>query len=495
MDAELRISADEQIIGPICDFTYSWCLNCGVEPKAARRFTIAVSELVTDVILFAFPSDSQAHFDISFRHTLSNVEIVVAELGEPFDPDRHRYDPAKAVQEGDFEGAGFRLIRRFSDEFLFINKGKEGKEFHLSKNIVMRDIDQLLERSRAEQPEEPDPAETQQIDLQGDDFIYNRIRPSDAEDIAKLIYRTYEYTYTKEDLYFPKKIEKTLLGKEKLGVIARDHEGLAVGYFAVLKKKDSNIAEVGEAVVSPNYRKRGIMSKMMEHLITIARDNKLAGLFGKAVTLHPVSQKVNAKYGFKSTALMMAETAKVKFKGFDEQYPQPVSVVIDFLPLAASTDKSVYLPEKYKDILLQTYQELGISVSPRTSSGSKMAKKSNIELNINYGDSTALLVVNKYGPDFRAVLTDMLSSLKEQEQLNAIYLDLPLENSATPQQFENISDLGFIYGGLTPLFHEENDYLRLQQIPIDIDLGLIEVYSDFGNKIKSVIANEHSQHT
>lgn len=490
MDVKLNITTDEQIISPVCEFTYSWCLNSGMSSEKATEFTIAVSELITDIILFAYPHDSNANFDVTYSNTLSNVELTVSEVGEPFDPDRHRYDPVKAVQEGDFEGAGFRLIRRFSDEFLFINKGKEGKEFHLSKNIMLRDIDQVLERSRAEQPEEPDPNEAQEINLQAEDFAYSRIRPSDAEDIAKLIYRTYEYTYTKEDLYFPKKIERMLLSKEKLGVITRDRDGLAVGYFAVLKKQDSNIAEVGEAVVSPSYRKRGIMSKMMENLIDIARDNNLSGLYGKAVTLHPVSQKVNAKYGYKSTAIMIAETAKIKFKGFDEKYPQPVSVVIDFLPLSTSSDKTVYLPQKYEEILLETYNELGMSVTPRTSSANKMAQKSDIELTINYEDSTALLITNKYGPDFRTVLTNMISSLKEQEQLNAIYLDLPLENSATPQLFKKISDLGFIYAGLVPLFHGEADYLRLQQIPIDIDLGLVEVYTDFANTIKSIIADE-----
>lgn len=495
MDATFQISTDEQIIGPVCDFTYSWSLNCGISPNEAKRFTIAVSELVTDIILFAYPQDSKASLDLSFRYTLSNIELVVTEAGEPFDPDRHRYNPQKALTEGDFEGAGLRLIRRFCDEFLFINKGKEGKEFRLSKNIAVREIDERIEQSRSETPDETDVQEIEKPELQAANFTYSQISPSDAEDIAKLIYRTYEYTYSKEDLYFPKKIEKTLLGKEKLGVITRDDEGLAVGYFAVLKKEDSNIAEVGEAVVSPPYRKRGIMSKMMEHLIDVSRKNKLGAVFGKAVTLHPVSQKVNHKFNFKTTALMLADTSRVKFKGFDEDYPQPVSIVIDFLPLETSSSKKIYLPEKYRDIILKTYHELNIPVTPQQPSSHKMAKQSDIELEINYSDATALLIVKKYGPDFRSVLRDILASLNEQEDLNAIYLDIPLENSATPSQFPQIEDLGFFYSGLAPLFHEERDFLRLQQILIQMDMDLVEVYSDFGKKIKSLVADEYHRHT
>lgn len=493
MDAQLHISTDEEVISPVCDFTHSWCTNCGLGTKEAKHFTIAVSELISDIILFAYPHDGQAYFDLTFRHTLSNIEIIVSEVGEPFDPDRHRYNPQEAQQSGKFEGAGFRLIRRFCDEFLFINKGKEGKEFRLSKKIEVHDIDELIELSRSRKPEEPEEIEKEKA--QKISYNINQITPADAEDIAKLIYRTYEYSYTKEDLYFPKKIEKTLLGKEKLGVITRSEEGEAIGYFAVLKKKDSNIAEVGEAVVSPEFRRRGIMSGMMELLIKTAREQQLDALFGKAVTLHPVSQRVNHKYDFVSTALMLAETRNVVFKGFDEQYPQPVSVVIDFLPLSKRTKRDVYLPVNYADILLETYNELEIPVSKDQDTDPKMAEKSDVQLVINYSDATSLITVNKYGPDFRSVLADMLDSLQKQEDPNAIYLDLPLENSATPEQYNLIESLGFIYCGLVPMFHHESDYLRLQKIYTPLDLDLVGLYSDFGNKIKSIIADEYREHT
>ncbi|NGP77545.1 GNAT family N-acetyltransferase [Balneolaceae bacterium YR4-1] len=491
MDAQFNIAIDEQFISPICDFTYTWCLNCGVQDQQAIKFTIALSELITDIILFAYPTESNAHFEISYRHNLTNVEIIVSEVGEPFDPDRHRYDSNKMREVGDFEGAGFRLIRRFCDEFVFVNKGKEGKEFHLSKEIDVQSIDRMLERSRAEKPKEPTAEEIEKPDLQADNFNYQQVAPSDAEDIAKLIYRTYKYTYSKEELYYPKKIEETLLGKEKLGVIVRDDDGLSLGYFAVLKKSDSNIGEVGEAVVSPGYRKRGIMSNMMKRLIEMARDQKLAGLYGKAVTNHPVSQKVNNKYNFITTALMLADTRNVIFTGFNEDYPQSVSVVIDFLPLFIPEEVTVYMPAKYCDIITDTFKELNIPIRASNSSNYRMAQKSDIDLSINYSDSTSLLVVNKYGPDFVTVLSEMMTSLKKQEDLNAIFLDLPLQNAATPEQFDGMKDLGFIYSGLTPLFHKQSHYLRLQKVYSELDLELIEIYSEFGEKIKTLIADEY----
>ena len=495
MDAQLHISTDEEIISPVCDFTYSWCLNGGLPREEAVRFTIAVSELITDIILFAYPRHSRATFDISFKRTLTNLELVVSEAGEPFDPDRHRYNEKRAREEGDFEGAGFRLIRRFCDDFLFINKGKEGKEFRLTKNLEVEDIDILLEQAPSRQEAELELADEPAEEVPQEEFSVGRIRVDDAEDIAKLIYRTYGYSYPKEDLYYPKKIEKVVLGKEKLGAIARRGDGEAVGYFAVLRKDDSNIAEVGEAVVSPEYRRRGLMGRMMRHLIEIARNQNLSGLYGKAVTIHPVSQKVNHRYGFKSTALMLADTNTVFIKGFEEDYKEPISAMIDFLHLKRPAEKTFYVPDPYRKIMADTLDNLELLFSYRKPNQYKLARKSDVAIAINYIDMTALIVVKKYGSDFRQVLSGMLESLQNQEKLNAIYMDLPLENVATPGEYEKVKDKGFIYCGLVPLFHDDADYLRLQKISAQLNFDRIEAYSDFGMKIKRFVQDEYHRHT
>jgi hypothetical protein len=192
---------------------------------------------------------------------------------------------------------------------------------------------------------------------------------------------------------------------------------------------------------------------------------------------------------------MLLETQNVIFKGFDEDYPQPVSVVIDVLPLKQADPKDIYLPKKYHDILLETYNLLDIPVTPKKSDYYKMAKKSDAELTINYADSTALIIVKKYGPDFRSVLREMINSLTEQENPNAIYLDLPLQNSATPAQLGKLEGLGFIYCGLAPYFHDESDYLRLQKICIPLNIDLVDVHSEFAQQLKSFISDEYSKHT
>ncbi len=494
MDAGFQIPIKEEMIGPVCEFTYSWGLNCGLSKGDALRFSVAVSELITDIILFAYPDNLSETFAIEFQHTFSNVEVVVCEMGEPFDPDQHLYNAQTALRDDNFEGAGFRLIRAFCDDFIFINKGKEGKEFRLFKNIRIHSIDELLQQPVEERNYGTVKSEIPDKPGSIGEFVVKQIRPDDAEDISKLIYRTYHYTYFKDEMYLPKKIEEAVLDREKLGVIARLDDGDAIGYFGVIRHDDSDIAEVGEAVVSPGYRRNGVMSSMLDKLIQILKSREVKVLIGMAVTNHLISQKVNHKFGFKTTAIKLATSSNMKYKGFDQERRQPMSVALDYLPLIKLPQKRVYLPGKYQGIILETYSNLGIGAVQGEVSNYRLQGRSQIDLKINNSTSTSLMIIHRYGSDFLSVLTEMVNSLTKKG-MQTIYLDLPLENVATPGQFLEIDKLEFIYSGLLPLYHRNADYLRMQMVLTTLDTDKIQVFSDFGKKIKAIVTDEYNRHT
>jgi len=231
----------------------------------------------------------------------------------------------------------------------------------------------------------------------------------------------------------------------------------------------------------------------MINLIEIAKSKQITAIFGEAVTIHAVSQKVNHKFGYKTTAIQLASSVNVKYKGFDEEYPQPVSIALDFLLVIPTPMRSVYLPEKYREILLETYDELGMKIEAKESETYHLADFSDIDIEINYSSSASLIIVNRYGKDFFTVLADMVNSL-EQKHPKTLFLDLPLSSKATPGQFSSITSMGFIYCGLLPQFHRNSDYLRLQKVYAQLDFKIIEIYSDFGKKLKSFIANEYHHH-
>jgi len=86
---------------------------------------------------------------------------------------------------------------------------------------------------------------------------------------------------------------------------------------------------------------------MMSSLSGMAKERGLLGLFGEAFTVHTISQSINAKFGFKSTALMLGTFPESRIIGIKEDYGQRISVVIDFLYLIKKEKAEVYLPKEY----------------------------------------------------------------------------------------------------------------------------------------------------
>ncbi len=479
MDVEMRLPNDLGVIGAVIDFTYKWGLNAGLDGPHARRLALAMDELISDIVQFAF-WDEESHFDLTFRRDLSTVEIIVQEEGQPFDPDRYRYDRDRAVNEGNFEGAGLKLIRHLVDEFTFLNKGKEGKEFRLAMTITAEHIAERFSGDPALSPTSAD---------ENTEYELHLVTTADAEDVSKLIYRTYGYTYVKDSLYFPDKVERALDRGEKFGVIVRTGCGEAVGYFAVLHTTDSNIGEVGEAVVSVNHRRRGLMTKMLDALIQEAKARSLHGVFGEAVTVHTISQRANAHFDFKSTALVLGTFEAERFKGLVDSYPQPLSVIIDFLPLVDPEPRTAYLPSKYADLLQAIYDELDFTLQRPEPAPVDLADESDLDLHINYKHRYALIVVREYGRDLDDQIEQMVADL-DSEDLKVLYIDLPLDDPTTPRAAQVVRQLGFIFSGLMPFFHQERDYLRLQRPMVALDMDYIHVYSDLAKTIKQTVSEE-----
>jgi anti-sigma regulatory factor (Ser/Thr protein kinase)/N-acetylglutamate synthase-like GNAT family acetyltransferase len=485
MDLQLRLRNHASVIGPAVDFTRTWGINAGLSEDRALRLALAVDELVTDIVRFAFPGED-ATFEVTFRHDLSTAEVIVRERGEPFDPSRHAYDPEAAAADGTFDGAGFAVMRRMVDDFAFLNKGRQGKEFRLVQHIEAEHIADLEPADTAEEAADPEAVE----------YELRPAEPEDAEDIAKLIYRVYGYTYVKEDLYYPDRIERALESDEKFGVVVRTSAGRAVGYFAVLLRPDSRIGEVGEAVVDLKHRRRGLMTRMLKALIEEANERKLKGVFGEAVTAHTISQRVNARYDMTSTALCLALHRQERFRGLSEDYTQPVSVVIEFRPLVPYDTVVAYLPAAYDELLRRIYRELGAEVhtpgrgqDPRA--GRPLPDEAAIDARIHYQFRHLELVVEQAGADAVEQVEQTVDDL-EGEDMNAVFVDLPIDDPHTPVLTERLREAGFVLAGLMPRFHEENDHLRLQRPLADLGLDQVQVYSDLAHALKDRIADELS---
>jgi hypothetical protein len=71
-----------------------------------------------------------------------------------------------------------------------------------------------------------------------------------------------------------------------------------------------------------------------------------------------------------------------------------------------------------------------------------------------------------------------------------IFLGLRLDDPGCPAACVEAERLGFFYAGLSPLFDDGHDVLRLQYIEEDIDVDALQAEGPFGREIAAWVKAE-----
>ncbi|MRI83632.1 MAG: hypothetical protein C6I00_04350 [Nitratiruptor sp.] len=401
----------------------------------------ALQELFSNAVHHAYRGEP-GQIEIAVEPFDNAIVIHVHDWGEPFNEGLLRHPNSR----------GFARILKLVDEFKYFNLGLDGKKFTIAKYTPI----QL--RLREDVPFYSDIGEDRQDRVDGE-LTVRLFRPGDEVWIPKLLYRNYGYTYFKDTFYYPQKILELERNGRVISVVAQRGREI-VGHFAMVRLPQSNIAEIGIAVVDPQHKGKGIMKQMFHLLLFQARKLGLKALFGEAITFHPYSQRANARFGFFTSALMLGDLHQmIQLK--DHKYPMTQkrgAVALEYKILRPSL-KSIAIPERYRFWIERTYA-VGLlpykerpSTTPRVS---KIATKFDPTFNI------AMITIDDVGPDFPRRLQRAMEELIAKHP-DMIYADVNLELVSDMEfAIETLHQFDFFYSGIAFLRRFDWDYLRLQ---------------------------------
>jgi anti-sigma regulatory factor (Ser/Thr protein kinase)/GNAT superfamily N-acetyltransferase len=459
----------------------------GFERQEMNSIETGVRKAIETAIEYSFEPGERATLELSCERTATGIKVAIKDKGLPFG------ETISALNAADSEADAastlgkqvFRL-KEFMDEVQLYNRGRAGKETVLIKHLKSKTITDYYAECELE-PYEAAQAELSP-DRPGGECAVRPMRPSEAAEVSKTVYKTYGYSYRNDYVYYPEKIIALNASGRIHSAVAVSGNGEIAGHCALQNwKENPDIAEFAAGVVKPEFRSRGCFAKLTAYLLNRARSEGIRGVFDQAVTNHTYSQLTGLRSGLNDCALLLGLVPPTTiFKGFSEKLSHRLSMVMQFKYLQRPSPDKVFVPAHHKDMVAAIYKNLGMAHNIETTRQAHLKNpdsvfKVNVVTPLNY----AQMIVTQYGSN---IVQEVGAELKALclKKIEVINLYLNLFDPGTAQLTVELEKFGFFFAGLLPGGQAAGDALILQYLnntPIDYDA--IRLESDMAKMIFS----------
>jgi GNAT superfamily N-acetyltransferase len=460
MLACLTVSSDERLLSLVRAFGREFAAAVGLPARDGEGLVGALDEAVRFVCERAYPGDPTGRIEVTLEPAARGVRASLHDWGRPL---TSAEGPAELVDLG----AAVEDLR-------LINLGSQGKRL----TFVWR-TSHMPEMASAV----PDAPPAAAVAGDASAIAVRDGRPGDAEPIAQLLYENYLLSYVHPDFYRPRWLREQLLAGRVMSSVAV-HGTDVVGHHALLPSPDAPIAETGVAVVAPAYRGLGLFGQLSEHTLARARTVGLKAVYGRAVTVHPYSQRAELAHGYGETAVCLAASpGRVMMPGLRTATTagRRTALMVSFLPLR-SFSRCASLPQRYRDRLLETYEALGLAAPEPVKTATR--QPGHVAIARENEGGVAVLTIGGWDDDLAEEAGAKTRTLLA-EHVDVIYADLDLETTADPDStVEALRAQGFSYAGLWLHGPGDHDYLRLQRLNCtQVELDAIVTASPAGDEL------------
>lgn len=456
----------------------------------AETLALALGEACANCIRHAFDEYDPGAVTLTGEITPVALVLGIHDRGLPFD---QSLDPAAAHPSSSASPFrhGLSLIHQCADEVHWLNHGPEGKELRLTRYRpgFSRPAPQPVAPDQAPQPTVPKP--------RPQNYTIRLVRPEDAIRVAQLIYRVYGYTYPRPDIYYPERLAHHIKTGVHVGVVAVADDGELAGHAGLLRPHLGSLGELAELAVAPSHRGQGLVKRLEDRMQAEIQRLGLVGLYGEAVTLHPVSQEASEAQGLRVAGLQLLYLQS-RFKGLESGPPEPTcrnsqpgsapqreSLVFYFKYLAPPETARVSAPDRHREILARIYENLGAPREFVKSQG--VAGPGRLTVQFSQSLGAGFIQVNRLGTDTWAEAQQAWRDLCNLAGAAVVYLDLPLAQAGLPDLWDAAEADGFLFSGVLPHFAPDGDFLRLQYLNAPFDPERLHLFSPFAKELLAYI--------
>ena len=319
------------------------------------------------------------------------------------------------------------------------------------------------------------------------DARFRFLQPDESEILSEAIEVAYGDSYDVRWVYDAQEVAARLAAGTYVACVAETPEGDLLCHEGMsLSGADDAVGHSGQAVTMPVARGQHLFTRTKRFLMDWAAESGMAGMFSEATAAHPYSQRASVELGAHETGFLLGwipESVANDAAGGRRRGRQ--SAALFYAKLNDGHERPVYAPERHHEMVGRTLELCGLrGTLSDPPADAKLPERTELHVEIEADHNLALITVHTPGLDLETAVSAERHHLFHRAGLDAIYLDLPLDDPATALLADHLERLGVSYAGVFPNGRCDGDVLRMQSLHrVRIEADDVAVASDHGRKL------------
>jgi serine/threonine-protein kinase RsbW len=318
------------------------------------------------------------------------------------------------------------------------------------------------------------------------DVTFRYLGPDEGTVLTSAIEAAYGQSYDVRWVYDAAEVAARIDGGTYVSCVAESPAGELLCHIGMsLAAAGDAIAHSGQAVTLPAARGQHLFTRTKRHLMEGARERGLAGMYSEATAAHPYSQKANIDLGAHETGFLLGWIPATVSNDAAGERRGRQSAALFYTKLNDGHERAVYVPERHRAVVARTIAlcELRGTIA-EAPAGTEVPAHSRLHAEVDRDHNLALLTVLEPGADLEQAVAGERHHLFHRENLDAIYIDLPLERPSTALLADHLERLGVSYAGVFPNHRTDGDVLRMQSLHrVRVKADDVVVASDHGREL------------
>ncbi|MFL5899094.1 MAG: hypothetical protein ACJ76D_11645 [Solirubrobacterales bacterium] len=325
------------------------------------------------------------------------------------------------------------------------------------------------------------------------DVTFRCLGSDEGTVLARAIEAVYGQSYDVRWVYDPEEVGRRIAAGTYVSCVAESPAGELLCHIGMsLAAAGDAVAHSGQAVTLPAARGQHLFTRTKGWLMDWARERGLAGMYSEATAAHPYSQKANIDLGAHETGFLLGWIPSSVSNDAAAGRRGRQSAALFYTKLNDGEERSVYAPQRHREVVGRTLAlcELRGELAEPPSQ-CELEERSELHVEVDGDHDLALITVHSPGADLEEAIGAERHHLFHHRNLDAVYVDLPLERPATALVADHLERLGVSYAGIFPNPRTDGDVLRMQSLHrVRVRADDVAVASDHGRELLEYVLSD-----